>query len=436
MLLRGSRHIKSLVNKPLSARYLSIVGYNDESITVELKNGSKPSFSTVFLRDSCTAPQSVDPFSKQKLFTTAEIASDIRVHESPKIIQDKEGNDTLQVKWVEKDGSILESHYKESFLSNHSRNDVVHQNSVFSRKEWNRDTLLKDIDSLQFEYSDYFNTSSFGKVVDNLNKYGLSFVNNIPDPTKNEATQAITTSNELEWPVAKLASQFGYIKKTFYGTLFDVKNEKEDAKNIANTNTFLPLHMDLLYYESPPGLQLLHFIWNSTEGGENVFADSFAAALYVKQVDPKAYEALKQVPVTYHYNNNNEYYYYARPVIVEEPYGKDPETGENLLKEVNYSPPFQGPLQSATITPDNKELLDDFVRGFSLFEQFIKDPENQFLIKMKEGSCVLFDNRRTLHSRLEFSDKSGGDRWLMGCYVDGDSFRSKLRMTQQLNLNP
>lgn len=435
MLLQYSKIVRSLTSKSLYRRYLSLVGYNNESVTVELSNGSRPTFSTLFLRDSCTATESVDPLSRQKLFTTAEIASELKLHEPPMVL-DNSREKILQVKWLEKDGSILESTFKESFLINHSRNDVVHQNSVFTRREWNREILADKIDSLQIDYSEYFQPSSFGKVVDDLNTYGLSFINNIPDPIQNQETQAISPSNELNWPVAKLASQFGYIKKTFYGTLFDVKNEKQDAKNIANTNTFLPLHMDLLYYESPPGLQLLHFIWNSTAGGENVFADSFAAALYVKNVDTKAYEALKAVPVTYHYNNNNEYYYYARPVIVEEPYGKDPLTGESLLKEVNYSPPFQGPLQLSTISPENKHLLDDFMRGFTLFELFIKDPKNQYLVKMKEGSCVLFDNRRTLHSRLEFSDKAGGDRWLMGCYVDGDSFRSKLRMTQELNLNP
>lgn len=435
MFLQYPKSVRSLANKSLSRRCLSLVGYDNDSVTVELSNGSRPTFSTLFLRDSCTATKSVDPLSKQKLFTTAEISSGLKIHEPPEILDNSRGQ-VLQVKWLENDGTILESTYQESFLINHSRNDVVHQNSIFNRREWNRDILEGKIDSLQLDYSEYFQPSTFGKVVDDLNMYGLSFVNNIPDPIQNQETQAINPFNELKWPVAKLASQFGYIKKTFYGTLFDVKNEKQDAKNIANTNTFLPLHMDLLYYESPPGLQLLHFIRNSTEGGENVFADSFAAALYVRKNDPEAYEALKIVPVTYHYNNNNEYYYYARPVIVEEPYSKDPSTGESLLKEVNYSPPFQGPLQLSTISDANKHLLNDFIRGFTLFEQFIKDPKNQYLVKMKEGSCVLFDNRRTLHSRLQFSDEVGGDRWLMGCYVDGDSFRSKMRMTQCLNLNP
>ena len=33
---------------------------------------------------------------------------------------------------------------------------------------------------------------------------------------------------------------------------------KEDAINVAYTSDALELHMDLVYYQSPPGLQLLH----------------------------------------------------------------------------------------------------------------------------------------------------------------------------------
>ena len=243
---------------------------------------------------------------------------------------------------------------------------------------------------------------------------------------QNPKTQVLTEANAFSWPVAKLAKKFGYIKSTFYGALFDVKNDK-NAKNIANTNLFLPLHMDLCYYESPPGLQLLHFIENSTLGGENVFADSFLAASRVKTNDPEAYEALKTMPITFHYKNNNEYYYYLRPLVVEEPYLNDPDTGEPLLKAVNYSPPFQGPFEMNITSNENTKLFDDFIRGMIAFEDAINDRANQYTVKSPENSCIIFDNRRVLHSRLGFTDCNGGDRWLMGCYVDGDSYRSKLR---------
>lgn len=406
-------------------RSLQVVAH-DSDITVEL-DGRNVSFNKVFLRDACTSPQSVDPSTRQKSFTTAFISEGLKIVGTPKVTQIN-GEDNLEVKWNH-DGKDQVSTYPESFLRKYASLETRFSDKFFPTEKvhWTKATLTPFLKDLHVNYDDYLNNDeAFKKVVNDLNRFGLSFIQNMEDPKQDSRLEKITEENETLWPVSKLASRFGYIKKTFYGALFDVKNEK-NAKNIANTNVFLPLHMDLCYYESPPGLQLLHFIDNSTIGGENVFADSFAAVEHVKKIDPLAYDALKKVPITYHYNNNNEYYYYLRPVVVEDPYVKDFVTGESLLKEVNYSPPFQGPFEFHVKTEEDQALWDHFLRGLRLFEEFVNNPENQYQVKTPEGSCVIFDNRRTLHSRLQFSDSNGGDRWLMGCYVDGDSYRSKLR---------
>lgn len=436
MVMVGSKWlIKPLLSLyRLSLRYsskLTLGSFNDNYISVTFDDSNTIEFNNVFLRDSCTSSASKDPFSKQKLFSTPEISNGLRLHGLPKIVTSSDNEDCLEVTW-DQGGIPHKSQYPESFLKSYSSESLIRHEKYFnnSKKYWVNNHILKNIEGLQVDYVDYMenNHKMFEKGLRNLNEYGLCFVNDIPRSFDNPDMQYMSEENALEWPVAKLASKFGYIKKTFYGTLFDVRNEKE-AKNIANTNTFLPLHMDLLYYESPPGLQLLHFIQNSTLGGENIFCDSFAAANHVRNVDSQAYSALTKVPITYQYDNNNEFYYYSRPLIVEEIFN---DTGSNLraIKEVNYSPPFQGPYEYGIHengSPENA-LFKDFLRGFKLFTDFVEDPSNQYKIKMNEGSCVIFDNRRVLHSRTEFSDENGGDRWLMGCYVDGDSFRSKLRI--------
>lgn len=384
----------------------------DEHYTSIAIDGELHHFKNLFLRDSCTSEASVDPFSRQKLFSTGDITQTLN------IIDARVNGDNLEVKWHDGE-SQSSSTFLKDFLDSHKnlesslRGKFFHHDRLF----WDMKSLKPYLGELQVDCSDYNSTEGFHSTLDNLNRFGLSFINSIPKP----AETTMTEENAYSWPVAQLANKFGYIKKTFYGTLFDVKNEKEDAKNIANTNTFLPLHMDLLYYESPPGLQFLHFIENSTEGGENVFSDSFLAVEFVKSEDMAAYEALTKFPITFHYDNNGEYYYYTRPLVVE-----DPLTG--VLQAVNYSPPFQGPFELGTTSDSHQLLFNDFLRGLILFESFVNDPANQYKVKMPEGSCVVFDNRRVLHSRLEFSDANGGDRWLMGCYVDGDSYRSRLRI--------
>lgn len=421
---------------------LAIGNYDDNYISVVVNGEHTLQFSNVFLRDSCQAFDSVDPSSKQKLFTTAEISRNLRLNAPPTV---KDG--VLYVEWNQ-NGKVHKSQYSERFLKVSSNFTSRRRGKSFEleRKLWDEKHLETQFPALNVAYDEYLkNDAVFDHTVNNLNEYGIAFVNNVEGVAS--GTQ-LTEENSSSWPVAKMAAKFGYIKKTFYGSLFDVKNEK-DAKNIANTNVFLPLHMDLLYYESPPGLQLLHFIENSTTGGENIFCDSFLAAEHVREVDPQAYFALTEVPITYHYDNNNEYYYFQRPLVVEEEV-VDSRTNYPVIKEVNYAPPFQGPfefgvtknnsfssssnldvLNTSAMENSSHFLFQDFIRGFQLFEDFINDPANHFKIKTKEGTCVIFDNRRVLHSRLQFSDANGGNRWLMGCYVDGDSFRSKLRISHR-----
>ncbi|PSK41637.1 hypothetical protein C7M61_001324 [Candidozyma pseudohaemuli] len=420
----------SRVTRRLANRRLSLLAYDSTSITVNIE-GKDVSFDNVFLRDSCTSPDSVDISTSQKSFTTASISRGLNISEKP-YVGDQDGEKTLFVKW-QQGSDAHDSAYTESFLKKALTLKSRFEGKFFPEEKvyWRNKDLVPKLGDLKVDYNAYFAKDEvFKKVVNNLNKYGLSFIENVEDPLKDPKLDAIKPENEHLWPVSKLAHRFGYIKKTFYGVLFDVKNEK-NAKNIANTNVFLPLHMDLLYYESPPGLQLLHFIQNTTLGGENIFADSFAAGYHIRDTDPAAYEALKKVPITYHYNNNNEYYYYLRPLIVEDPYVKNFTNGEPQIKEVNYAPPFQGPFEFHVTSSEDAELWQDFLRGMRLFEDFINDPNNTYEVKLPEGSCVIFDNRRVLHSRNQFSDSNGGDRWLMGTYVDGDSYRSKLRKLNQ-----
>ncbi|KAK6463362.1 gamma-butyrobetaine dioxygenase [Scheffersomyces coipomensis] len=420
---------------------LQVVNYDNSSVSIKFENDKVVQFNNVFMRDSCQSPRSVDPFSRQKLFTTAEISKNLKINGIPSIqVDDKTNTEKLIIEWNQ-NGKIHKSEYSEQFLTKFAQKENHHTGKFFDKERllWDESLITKNLDELWSSYPSYVKSDQeFFKVVQTLNKFGFAFINEMPDVTHDVP---VSEENFSTYPISDLASKFGYIKKTFYGTLFEVKNEKEDAKNIANTNTFLPLHMDLLYYESPPGLQLLHFIQNSTEGGENIFSDSFLAAQHVHMVDPDAYYALTKVPITYHYDNNNEHYFYKRPLIVEDNELRDSKSPFQSIKEVNYAPPFQGPLEFG-ITGNNSSLSDieqadalaeatlfkDFLRGFAIFEEFINDPKNHYEIKMPENSCVIFDNRRVLHSRNGFSDANGGDRWLIGCYVDGDSFRSKLRI--------
>ena len=57
--------------------------------------------------------------------------------------------------------------------------------------------------------------------------------------------------------VTKVAEIIAPVSRNIYGTQYDVK-VVANINNIASLECALPMHMDIPYYEAPPGLQLLH----------------------------------------------------------------------------------------------------------------------------------------------------------------------------------
>jgi hypothetical protein len=103
--------------------------------------------------------------------------------------------------------------------------------------------------------------------------------------------------------VIDLANRIAAVQPTIYGHSFDVKvrmpafrlpvnsrflhpstfmmfQDTKDPINIAYSNASLDLHMDLAYYESPPGLQLLHCLRfdDDVQGGLSQLLDGFRVA--------------------------------------------------------------------------------------------------------------------------------------------------------------
>lgn len=112
---------------------------------------------------------------------------------------------------------------------------------------------------------------------------------------------------------------------------------------------------------------------------------------------------------------------------------------------MNYSPPFQGPLGLFHTDTFRVSQRDDFYRAFQKFADLTLEPRFRYERQLNEGECVIFDNRRVLHSRkgFEFLDDGTGvaededkvQRWLKGCYVDGDAIWSSYRVLRQKMLD-
>jgi alpha-ketoglutarate-dependent taurine dioxygenase len=386
-------------------------------------------YSHVWLRDHCPCSACIHADHRQKMHSTGDIPLDIR----PKQIDLIDNNHTIKITWsgdlIHRSGEHT-SYYPLSMLLQSPGNRLWQPTTWFEPPIfWRANDVT--FSQLWIDYHDLIQEgqSSIGlrRCLHLLARYGLCFIDGVP----NQLLQ-----------VEKIAEQFGPIRETFYGRSWNVQSVPQ-AKNIAYTDVDLGLHMDLLYFESPPGLQLLHCLANSVTGGSSVFADAYRAAHELRQRSLHDFNVLRSIPVTFHYQNDGHHLRFRRPTIIaaDDPMpvavasntttaAADSTTtitapgfmAQNSPLMVNYAPPFQGMVEIADIN-----VQRDFYRAFNHLESILHEDGMQIEYTLQKGQCVIFANRRVLHGRRAF-DATSGHRHLRGTYVDLDAFQDRYRV--------
>jgi alpha-ketoglutarate-dependent taurine dioxygenase len=272
-------------------------------------------------------------------------------------------------------------------------------------------------DNLYVEYERYLGSDEvLFRTLQMLRTHGLVFIYNIPDTIDTDSSKSVVA----------IAERIGTIRDTFYGRTWDVRSVP-NAKNVAYTHQYLGLHMDLCYMDNTPHLQFLHCMRARSLGGESLFADAIYAAEIIKHQAAELFDALRTFGVTYQYFNAGQAYRQVRPTVELE----DQDDPSSPIRLVNWSPPFQGPFAHDIGTKDGGKALRAYHAAAQMFDRIVSAPENLFELRMEEGVCVIFDNRRVLHARRAF-DAEKGERWLKGAYMDRDVFASKLAVLGQM----
>ena len=371
----------------------------------------------LYLRDACDCHLCVDPSTRQRNYSFTEIPFSIKP-----VLKEVGENHTYHVSWKNDVAGFDESHkslfsaarIEELIKTTDERRGNPRVSKLLSSQLWDKADFTDH--GCWIEYEDYMNNSSSLKLaVLALRRDGLIFVENVPP----EASS-----------VSKVAERIGPLRNTFYGQTWDVRSIA-NAKNVAYTSKYLGFHMDLLYMDSPPDFQLLHCIHNSCAGGESRFVDTYNAARILHEQAPKLAHALRRTMVKYTYNNDGHYYTHSHKIF-------DTGTGRPVWLSANHSAPAawkdEGHINWSPEFMDSPgiERMDEddtrqFLAAARLFAEIMEREDLVYQVKMEEGTCVIFENRRVAHARNAFEMQSG-ERWLRGAYLDYDAFWSKYKV--------
>lgn len=305
---------------------------------------------------------------------------------------------------LERDGAHVVE-FDGEWLRQHSYDDVTLETEQGLRRAMN-DSVLSELPHVSYESVTGSEEGLCGWLR-NLNKFGACVIDDAPK--RNGVVKGV---GELVGPLSH----------TIYGDTFEVKTDPNPI-NVAYTDLMLPPHMDLAYFESPPGLQMLHCIQfdKAVKGGESTFIDSHAVAEEFQIRNPDSFQNLVRIPATFQKDHvdraNPVKMFYQRPHIQTNHYGQ--------VVSVFWAPPFEGPLRVSS------KDVDAYYSAYAAFEDLLMSDEmwakygREF--RMREGQIVTFNNRRLLHGRKAFTSQDGV-RHLEGCYLDIDMFLCKHRV--------
>lgn len=335
----------------------------------------------VWLRDSCTEPESRDPVSGQRLFDIGDLPVDLRVAEAAVT------GGTLEVAFAP-DGHRSRFDLRE--LLDAVRTPPRDDRNESGKRLWPRSADLGPV--TRVSWSRYVVDPA--PVLRSVIGDGFAVLSEVPS---------------REGQVTAVAETFGFVRETNYGRLFDVRIE-DNATNLAFTGRAISPHTDNPYRDPVPTIQLLHCLENAADGGDSGLVDGFAAAAQLREQDPAAFSVLTTTKVAYRFDSREVHLESLAPLV-----GLD---AGGCIREVRYN------NRSMRVPAMPRDEATTFYAAYRALADLVLDPAAQLRFRLDPGDCLIFDNTRLLHARSAF--QAAGGRHLQGTYADLDGLLSTL----------
>ena len=333
----------------------------------------------LWLRERATEPDSLDPVSNQRLYEPNDLPADLRI---VSVEQNGAGEALIR----------FDDNYEERLNIERLAIEcdwLRDPNHFPPAKAW----TASQIQTPEVDYADIATAAGMERLLDGFFSNGFCIIRETPHKPGD---------------LAALAENFGYIRETNFGKLFNVI-VKRDATDIAYTNRALAAHTDNPYRFPVPGIQFLHCLENNVSGGHSTVVDGLALVERLEQIAPEEARALERLPVAFRYETKSCIVEDVSPLIERDGLGQ--LIGLRLSSRLDY------------VRPADPAELELFYSGRRRLQKMATNPEFVFSFPFEPGLLLMMDNRRTLHGRTAYDDAKG-HRHLQGCYIDHDGPRS------------
>ena len=371
---------------------ISKIEKNSSYLKVIWNDGEESKFNYMWLRDNC--PSAHDKDSRHRMFNILEVSQDI----NPKNYNiNKEGK--LEIEWSEGDHI---SYFDQKWLRDNCYTIKNNKKYVSPYQLWDC-SLEKDLQSIKIDHDEIISSDEgLIKWLKLLHYKGIAIVKNAP------------TEKKSAFPVL---NRISHTRETFFKTPFEVINIPK-PNNSAYTAHALRNHMDLPWFELPPGYQFLHCLVNDSEGGNSSAIDGFAVAEYLKKNEKEIFETLTSIPLKFRdkdYTQESHRSFHAPAISL---------TKDKDFHDIRFS---VATMDALDCHPD---VMDKVYKAHHRFGNLLHDKKFQINFRLEPGDIFSFNNRRVLHGRTEF-DPNSGHRHLQGYYMDRDEIIGRLNYLKQ-----
>ena len=365
---------------------------NSSYLKIILSDGEESKFNFMWLRDNC--PTAHDKDSRHRMFNILNVSERLN---PKKYLVNSDGK--LEIEWSEGDHT---SYFDQKWLRDNCYTLKHKAKYISPYTLWNNE-LQNNLNSIIIDHDEIISSDEgLIKWLELLHKQGIAIVKNSP------------TEKESAFPVL---NRISHTRETFFKTPFEVINIPK-PNNSAYTAHELRNHMDLPWFENPPGYQFLHCLINAAEGGDSSAVDGFAVSEYLRQNEKEIFDTLVNVYLKFRDKDYTQVLHrsFHAPAISL--------TKDGDYNDIRFS---VATMDALDCHPDEMEKVYNAHRRFG---NLLHDDNFQIKFRLEPGDIFSFNNRRILHGRTAF-DPNSGHRHLQGYYMDRDEIIGRLNFLKK-----